>query len=143
MVQNLFPQDLQNDELTRPDDRRRLCTWNVISEAELAPVLAATEADDFGGRDAARTVADAKNLVRWCLQVRAVTRTLRPGVERGERCGLEVSRCAGGARRRTPPRARRSRRSSRAPGAASARRRPCTTPCLLKRVALHGGCAVD
>ena len=76
MVQNLFPQDLQNDELTRPDDRRRLCTWNVISEAELAPVLAATEADDFGGRDAARTVADAKNLVRWCLQVRALTRTL-------------------------------------------------------------------
>ena len=71
---NLFAQDTANDELVDETDKCRLCTWHVISDEELAPVLGSQDEVDFGGDDAAQTVADAKNLIRWCLQSDAARR---------------------------------------------------------------------
>ena len=51
----------------------RLCTWNVISDEELAPVFADPEAD-FGDSDCDQLIADAKNLMRACLQGDAAKR---------------------------------------------------------------------
>ena len=45
--QTLFSQDISNDELIAPDDQTRLCTWNIMSDAELAPVFSAPDVD-FG-----------------------------------------------------------------------------------------------
>ena len=48
-------------ELVDAADRTRLCTWLCISDEELAPVLVEARAE-------AQVVADATNLIRWCLQ---------------------------------------------------------------------------
>lgn len=58
----LFSQDTSNDELIEEADKVRLCTWHVITDDELSPVFKETE----GVSD--QTIADAKNLIRWCLQ---------------------------------------------------------------------------
>ena len=59
----LFAQDTANDELVEESDRTRLCTWDVISDAELAPVLANAEAGA-----STQTQHDAKHLIRLILQ---------------------------------------------------------------------------
>jgi serine/threonine protein kinase len=56
----LFAQDTNNDEIADLSDQTRLCTWVTISDAELEHVLATC--------DDAQSVADAKELIRWCLQ---------------------------------------------------------------------------
>jgi serine/threonine protein kinase len=69
--QTLFSQDISNDELIDDLDKTRLCTWLVISDEDLDPVLSSTEwqATDLTTRKLRnKTSADAKNLIRWCLQ---------------------------------------------------------------------------
>ena len=60
---HLFAQDICDDEILRPADKTRLCTWNGIDDAELAEVF---------GRGAnscsEQRRQDAKHLIRWCLQ---------------------------------------------------------------------------
>jgi hypothetical protein len=60
---HLFAQDISDDEILRPADKTRLCTWNGIDDAELAEVF---------GRDgnscSEQQRQDAKHLIRWCLQ---------------------------------------------------------------------------
>jgi serine/threonine protein kinase len=82
--QTLFSQDISNDELIDDLDKTRLCTWLVISDEDLDPVLSSTEwqATDLTTRKLRnKTSADAKNLIRWCLQG---VPSLRPFVERPE-----------------------------------------------------------
>lgn len=60
---NLFAQDISNDELIELVDKTRLSVWDTISDDELEPVLANANA-------APQQVADAWNLIRWCLKGR-------------------------------------------------------------------------
>jgi serine/threonine protein kinase len=57
----LFSQDMNNDTLVELSDRTRLCVWNTISDAQLAPVLKLA-------RTTPEIVASAKDLIRWCLK---------------------------------------------------------------------------
>ena len=41
--QTLFSQDISNDELITQEDKTRLCTWNVVTDFELGPVLSQVE----------------------------------------------------------------------------------------------------
>eukprot|EP01045_Picozoa_sp_COSAG04_P005723 COSAG04_NODE_269_length_18509_cov_13.576480_2_plen_958_part_00 len=68
--QTLFGQDISNDELIDDNDKTRLCTWLVISDDDLAPVLSSPELQfDVQTRALkSQVVADVKNLIRWCLQ---------------------------------------------------------------------------
>ena len=50
--QHLFSQDISDDNMTASADKTRLCLWNCISDHELLQVF---------------DVAEAKNLIRWCL----------------------------------------------------------------------------
>ena len=59
----LLNQDISNDELIEVADKARLVTWRTISDEELGPVLA-----DVVTESHHQAVADAKNLIRWCLQ---------------------------------------------------------------------------
>ncbi len=60
---HLFAQDISDNEILRPADKTRLCTWNGIDDTELAEVFwrGANSCSDQRRRD-------AKHLIRWCLQ---------------------------------------------------------------------------
>ena len=45
--QTLFSQDISNDELITHEDKTRLCMWNVMTDAELGPVLSSASVN-FG-----------------------------------------------------------------------------------------------
>eukprot|EP01050_Picozoa_sp_SAG11_P009995 SAG11_NODE_980_length_6319_cov_2.389068_4_plen_408_part_00 len=59
----LFRQDTANDELIDEADKTLLCTWHTISDKLLEDVFAAPEAEV-----PEQVVADAKQLIRWCLK---------------------------------------------------------------------------
>jgi serine/threonine protein kinase/HEAT repeat protein len=60
---HLFAQDISDDEILRPTDKTRLCTWNSIDDAELDEVFGR------GGNSCSdQQRKDAKHLIRWCLQ---------------------------------------------------------------------------
>eukprot|EP01044_Picomonas_judraskeda_P001313 COSAG03_NODE_76_length_14245_cov_10.406122_9_plen_1576_part_00 len=77
----LFGQDIANDELVNEDDKTRLCTWRVMSDAELESVLSAGDVqfeENFSQMQCRQVVDDAKNLIRWCLQGHP---SLRPTIQ--------------------------------------------------------------
>jgi serine/threonine protein kinase len=60
--QSLFAQDIANDSLVDARDKTVLCAWHTIGDADLDKVFAAADPPP-----SARLLADAKNLIRWCL----------------------------------------------------------------------------
>lgn len=61
----LFSQDTNNDELVDIGDWTRLCTWDTITDWELAPVFKPVVGVPAV---AEHLVDDVKHLIRWCLK---------------------------------------------------------------------------
>ena len=64
---HLFPQDISNDNLVNDIDKQILCAWHTITDSKLNDVFP-------DGDNAQQHVADAKDLIRWCLKGEAQDR---------------------------------------------------------------------
>ena len=62
--QNLFQQDISNDNLVNENDETILCAWHTIPDKYLDLVFRSKSND--GGN--AQIINDAKDLIRWCLK---------------------------------------------------------------------------
>ena len=61
--QALFAQDTNNDDIANKGDEKKLCLWLCITDKQLGLIFAADDASC-----SAQQRADARHLVRWCLQ---------------------------------------------------------------------------
>ena len=57
--QQLFRRKMNDDNIRNPGVKTQLCTWHTINDEDLEDVLIGSSPE---------VIADAKNLIRWCLK---------------------------------------------------------------------------